>query len=243
MGRPRKDSQIVDAKQRLVDSFWSLLEQHKLHQVTVGMVAQDAKCNRGTFYYHYCDGNNTVEHYWTNQFKNQTRLDNQGQFDVVWQGPDGADPRFTVYRLKWNSGEWAGGLATCPYGYSDAMALYYLGHRYQERTAFVTYIWTKETEWSSALDPNADSVSYRIRQITYEHRLQLPASITAIGAEAFMNDQTVQEVIIPSSCTHIGSKAFAGCTELKRVYIPSTTIVESDAFEDCPQVQIINTVE
>lgn len=61
MGRPRKDSQIVDAKQRLVDSFWSLLEQHKLHQVTVGMVAQDAKCNRGTFYYHYTDMDNLIQ--------------------------------------------------------------------------------------------------------------------------------------------------------------------------------------
>ena len=60
MGRPRKDSQIVDAKQRLIDSFWALLEQNKLHQITVGMIAQDAKCNRGTFYYHYADMNDLV---------------------------------------------------------------------------------------------------------------------------------------------------------------------------------------
>ena len=60
MGRPRKDSQTVDAKQRLIDSFWTLLEQNKLHQITVGMIAQDAKCNRGTFYYHYADMNDLV---------------------------------------------------------------------------------------------------------------------------------------------------------------------------------------
>ena len=61
MGRPRKDSQIVDAKQRLIDSLWRLLEERRLHEVTVGMVSIDAKCNRGTFYYHYEDMDQLVK--------------------------------------------------------------------------------------------------------------------------------------------------------------------------------------
>jgi len=197
----------------------------------------------GTFYYHYCDGSSAVEHYWTDRFCNQTRLDNNGQFDVVWQGTDDADPRYTVYRLKWNSGEWAGSLATCPHGYADAMALYYLGYRYQERTIVTTYIWTREATWSDELDPNADSVSYRIRQATYANRLELPAGTTRIEAEVFVNNTTIQEVVVPSGCTYIGSKAFAGCTGLMRIYLPDSAVVESDAFEGCQQVRIIRTGE
>lgn len=38
---------------RLSDAFWSLLEDHDLHDITVGDIVQVAGCNRGSFYYYY----------------------------------------------------------------------------------------------------------------------------------------------------------------------------------------------
>ena len=55
MGRPRKQQGVPDAKQRIVDAFWELLETHTLREMTVGMLVRRAGCNRGTFYYHYTD--------------------------------------------------------------------------------------------------------------------------------------------------------------------------------------------
>lgn len=52
MARPRKD-QADPAERRLKDAFWTLLEEHDLHDITVSMITKQAQCNRGTFYYHY----------------------------------------------------------------------------------------------------------------------------------------------------------------------------------------------
>ena len=38
---------------RLANAFWTLLEHHRLANITVGMVAEQAELNRGTFYYHF----------------------------------------------------------------------------------------------------------------------------------------------------------------------------------------------
>ena len=55
MGRPRKDSNQPQAADRIVEAFWSLLERHRLKEITISMVAAEANCNRGTFYYHFAD--------------------------------------------------------------------------------------------------------------------------------------------------------------------------------------------
>ena len=55
MARPKKDSSRPEARQRIIDAFWSLLEDHRLHDITVNMIVERADCNRGTFYYHYTD--------------------------------------------------------------------------------------------------------------------------------------------------------------------------------------------
>ena len=47
MARPRKD-QGDSAEQRIKDSFWGLLQQHNLNDITVSMITAQAKCNRGT---------------------------------------------------------------------------------------------------------------------------------------------------------------------------------------------------
>ena len=190
----------------------------------------------GTYYYHYCNGSGTVEHYWSDTFCHETINDNwDGRFEIVWQGADDADSRYTVYRLKWLQSEYAGYPATCPYG-SD---LYYRGYRYQKRTVTTVYTWTKESSWSEAPDPKASSVSYRVREMEYENRVVLPVNTDRIEDEAFINNTLIEEVIVPEGCTYIGRKAFAGCTGLKRVCIPNGAEVASDAFEGCGQVVII----
>lgn len=55
MARPRKDSGRPDARRRLVEAFWELLEANRMRSITVGMIADRAQCNRGTFYYHFAD--------------------------------------------------------------------------------------------------------------------------------------------------------------------------------------------
>lgn len=52
MARPRK-SERGTADIRLANAFWALLEHHRLANITVGMVAEQAELNRDTFYYHF----------------------------------------------------------------------------------------------------------------------------------------------------------------------------------------------
>ena len=52
MARPRKSERDA-ADIRLANAFWALLEHHRLADITVGMVAEQAELNRGTFYYHF----------------------------------------------------------------------------------------------------------------------------------------------------------------------------------------------
>ena len=59
MARPRK-TDCVEARQRIMDGFWILLENHRLRDITIGMVVEQAQCNRGTFYYHYADMNDLL---------------------------------------------------------------------------------------------------------------------------------------------------------------------------------------
>lgn len=61
MGRPRKESAQANAKQRIGEAFWKLLEEHEIREITVGMIVAEAKCNRGTFYYHFQSLEDLVE--------------------------------------------------------------------------------------------------------------------------------------------------------------------------------------
>ena len=190
----------------------------------------------GTYYYHYCNRSGSVEHYQTGSYNHEVILDNwDGRFEIVWQGADDSDSRYTVYRLKWLQSEYAGYPATC----SEGSDLYYRGYRYQKKTVTTVYTWTKEDYWSEEPDPEASSVSYRVRQATYENRLVLPAGTERIEEEAFINNTSIEEVTVPNDCVNIGSKAFAGCTGLKRAYIPKNAEVADNAFEGCNQVVII----
>ena len=52
MARPRK-SERGTADIRLANAFWALLEHHRLANITVGMVTEQAELNRGRFYCHF----------------------------------------------------------------------------------------------------------------------------------------------------------------------------------------------
>lgn len=55
MARPKKTADGIDARQRICDALWILLEKRELREITVGMITTQANCNRGTFYYHFKD--------------------------------------------------------------------------------------------------------------------------------------------------------------------------------------------
>ena len=53
MPRPRRDSNIPPAKQRMEDAFWELLADREYRRITVTDVVRCAKVNRNSFYYHF----------------------------------------------------------------------------------------------------------------------------------------------------------------------------------------------
>lgn len=55
MARPKKNANAPDAEERLKAALWKLLDERGLRDITVTMLVAEAKCNRGTFYYHYED--------------------------------------------------------------------------------------------------------------------------------------------------------------------------------------------
>lgn len=61
MGRPRRDDGEADARTRIVEAFWEVLETHQLNDISVGMLTAKAGCNRGTFYYHFADRNALIQ--------------------------------------------------------------------------------------------------------------------------------------------------------------------------------------
>lgn len=53
MPRPRRDSEILPAKDRLENAFWGLLKDREYHRITVTDVVHTAEVNRNSFYYHF----------------------------------------------------------------------------------------------------------------------------------------------------------------------------------------------
>ena len=62
MARPKKDSTEKPAKERLADAFLRLLEEYDVSRITVDMLCKEARCNRGTFYYHFPDMDSLIEY-------------------------------------------------------------------------------------------------------------------------------------------------------------------------------------
>ena len=55
MARPRKDADAPDARTRIIEAFWELIENNSIFELSVGEVTRAARCNRGTFYYYFHD--------------------------------------------------------------------------------------------------------------------------------------------------------------------------------------------
>ncbi|KAB5607176.1 TetR/AcrR family transcriptional regulator [Bifidobacterium jacchi] len=55
MPRPRRNSAIPPAKERLEDAFWTLLADRRYRRITVTDVVRQAGVNRNSFYYHFAD--------------------------------------------------------------------------------------------------------------------------------------------------------------------------------------------
>ena len=53
MPRPRRDSEILPAKERLENAFWELLSERENRKITVTDIVRTADVNRNSFYYHF----------------------------------------------------------------------------------------------------------------------------------------------------------------------------------------------
>ena len=73
MARPRKN-EGVDVRLRMYNAFWELLEDNNLLDITIGMIVDGAKCNRGSFYYHYQNIHDFIEHAIVREIKADGRL-------------------------------------------------------------------------------------------------------------------------------------------------------------------------
>ncbi len=51
----------IQARQRLIDELWCLLEVEPFRKVTISQLAERAGCNRATFYYHYEDSGDLLQ--------------------------------------------------------------------------------------------------------------------------------------------------------------------------------------
>lgn len=53
MARPKEDAQIPDARERIIEAFWQLLEELPYSKITIRKLAERAGVNHNTLYYHF----------------------------------------------------------------------------------------------------------------------------------------------------------------------------------------------
>ena len=64
--------------------------------------------------------------------------------------------------------------------------------------------------------------------------INLPVGIKTIDASAFLNCTNLTNLVVPSGADSLGENAFKGCTNLEEAYIWGRgTAVGSDAFKNC----------
>lgn len=87
---------------------------------------------------------------------------------------------------------------------------------------------------------------YKYQECTGLTNVEIPNSVTYLGAEAFEGCTSLTSVGLPNSLTHLGKGAFQNCTELTEVKIPSSvTHIGACAFKECSRlwdVEVPNSV-
>ncbi|MBQ3868806.1 MAG: leucine-rich repeat protein [Clostridia bacterium] len=98
--------------------------------------------------------------------------------------------------------------------------------------AFRLYAESDHMSTKTGIVTGLKSFALRIRTLM-KSDASLPASITSIADEAFMNT-SFSAAAIPDGTERIGKKAFSGNTHLRQVCIPaSVTEISDDAFDGC----------
>ena len=123
----------------------------------------DTRVYVGSYYYHYCGASTgvNVEHY-----NDGTHTDYHVAGDVnsfyVSGGPyaDDHDSRYLAYQIRWVSGQWADGLATCAGGRS---AIWYRRYQYQNKKAVTYFTWVKKSAWLPQPSGSGTPSQYRYR--------------------------------------------------------------------------------
>lgn len=68
----------------------------------------------------------------------------------------------------------------------------------------------------------------------------VPAGVTAIAKECFVNCMSLQEIELPEGLEEIGKSAFEGCSSLKRIVIPEgVRSIREKTFCECTALQEI----
>ena len=68
--------------------------------------------------------------------------------------------------------------------------------------------------------------------------IEIPASVTSIGAGVFSHCTSITKIDIPASVTSIGAGAFSYCTSITKIDIPtSVTNIEGSVFYGCTALQ------
>lgn len=77
--------------------------------------------------------------------------------------------------------------------------------------------------------------------LSKERRIEKYVQVKSISEEAFIRNDTLEEVILPEGIKRIGEYAFYDCISLKKINIPSTvTKINESTFERCESLQEIN---
>lgn len=183
----------------------------------------------GGYYYHWCGSNNNCNYEKVpGKYETYHGPNDLYAFDVVETGTDTNNPLVKYYRLRWKTGEWSGGLATCATGQTS---YWYKIYQYQPKVLVTEYNWTKDTEWTNTLDTDATSYTIRWRlnlQTNKEDCMYLPENTKVIEDYAFAGTDA-RYFFLPSSTIKIGDYAFPSNSY---VFLNTANLINYNFAED-----------
>lgn len=122
------------------------------------------------FYYHYCGEQlNKANWFWKDYlptYHHMSAADNNS-FSIDESGDDSDPARGTrtYYLLRWITGQYDGQLAYCPsIEHNCGSACWYIMYVYQNLKPYRINTYMRESDWMAEMDPQASSVTYRIRR-------------------------------------------------------------------------------